>query len=64
MVSCVNLTDKAVKVEVEEITQPDTDAYLIAENIAGQLTAPYFSWSGDETCYYAGDAPRCGRYSH
>lgn len=31
------LTDKSVKVEVEEIAQPDTDAYLIAENIAGQL---------------------------
>jgi small subunit ribosomal protein S3 len=32
-----DLTDKAVKVEVEEISQPDTDAQLIAENIAGQL---------------------------
>ena len=32
------LTDKAVKLEVEEVTQPDTDAYLIAENIANQLT--------------------------
>lgn len=32
-----NLTDKAVRVEVEEIAQPDTDAQLIAENIAGQL---------------------------
>lgn len=31
-------TDKAVKVEVEEITQPDTNAQLIAENVAGQLT--------------------------
>ena len=31
------LTDKAVRVEVEEITQPDTDAQLIAENISGQL---------------------------
>lgn len=31
-------TDKAVKVEVEEITQPDTDAQLIAENVASQLT--------------------------
>lgn len=31
------LTDKAVKLEVEEIAQPDTDAFLIAENIAGQL---------------------------
>lgn len=31
------LTGKAVKVEVEEISQPDTDAQLIAENIAGQL---------------------------
>lgn len=31
------LTDKAVKVEVQEITQPDTNAQLIAENIAGQL---------------------------
>ncbi|MCA9916743.1 MAG: 30S ribosomal protein S3 [Anaerolineales bacterium] len=31
------LTDKAVRVEVEEITQPDTDAQLISENIAGQL---------------------------
>ena len=29
-----DLTDKAVKVEVEEISQPDTDAQLIAENIA------------------------------
>ncbi len=32
------LTGKSVKLEVEEISQPDTDAYLIAENIAGQLT--------------------------
>jgi small subunit ribosomal protein S3 len=32
-----DLTDKAVRVEVEEISQPDTDAQLISENIAGQL---------------------------
>ncbi|MCP4424781.1 MAG: 30S ribosomal protein S3 [Chloroflexi bacterium] len=32
-----NLTNKSVKLEVEEIEQPDTDAYLIAENIANQL---------------------------
>lgn len=32
-----NLTGKSIRVEVEEITQPDTDAQLIAENIAGQL---------------------------
>ena len=32
-----SLTDKAVRVEVEEISQPDTDAQLIAENVAGQL---------------------------
>ncbi|MFN2137483.1 MAG: 30S ribosomal protein S3 [Candidatus Promineifilaceae bacterium] len=32
-----DMTDKVVKVEVEEITQPDADAQLIAENIAGQL---------------------------
>ena len=31
------LTGKAVKLEVEEITQPDLDAQLVAENIAGQL---------------------------
>ena len=31
------LTSKAVRLEVEEITQPDTDAQLIAENVAGQL---------------------------
>lgn len=31
------LTNKAVKLEVEEITQPDLDAKLVAENIAGQL---------------------------
>lgn len=31
------LTNKAVRLEVEEITQPDTDAQLIAENVAGQL---------------------------
>lgn len=30
-------TGKSVRVEVEEITQPDTDAQLIAENIASQL---------------------------
>jgi small subunit ribosomal protein S3 len=30
-------TEKSVRVEVEEITQPDTDAQLIAENVAGQL---------------------------
>jgi small subunit ribosomal protein S3 len=32
-----DLTGKAVKVEVEEIAQPDADAQLIAENITGQL---------------------------
>lgn len=32
-----DLTGKSVKLEVEEISSPDTDAYLIAENIAGQL---------------------------
>ena len=32
-----DLTGKAVKVEVEEISQPDADAQLIAENITGQL---------------------------
>ncbi|MCL4267547.1 MAG: 30S ribosomal protein S3 [Anaerolineae bacterium] len=32
-----DLTGKTVRVEVEEITQPDTNAQLIAENIAGQL---------------------------
>ena len=31
------LTGKSIRVEVEEITQPDTDAQLIAENVAGQL---------------------------
>ncbi|PID86099.1 MAG: 30S ribosomal protein S3 [Chloroflexi bacterium] len=31
------LTGKAVRLEVEEITQPDTDAQLIAENVANQL---------------------------
>ncbi|MFO7683077.1 MAG: 30S ribosomal protein S3 [Chloroflexota bacterium] len=31
------LTGKAVRLEVEEVTQPDTDARLIAENIANQL---------------------------
>jgi small subunit ribosomal protein S3 len=32
-----DMTGKVVKVEVEEITQPDADAQLIAENIASQL---------------------------
>lgn len=32
-----DLTDKAVKLEVEEIADPDLDARLIAENIASQL---------------------------
>jgi small subunit ribosomal protein S3 len=30
-------TNKVVKVEVEEITQPDLDPQLVAENITGQL---------------------------
>jgi small subunit ribosomal protein S3 len=30
-------TGKVIKLEVEEITQPDADAQLIAENVAGQL---------------------------
>ena len=30
-------TNKTVKLEIEEITQPDMDATLVAENIAGQL---------------------------
>lgn len=32
-----DLTGKSVKLDVEEISQPDTNAQLIAENIAGQL---------------------------
>ncbi len=32
-----SLTSKSVRVEVEEISQPDTDAQLIAVNVAGQL---------------------------
>ncbi len=31
------LTDKKVKVEVNEIEKPDLDATLVAENVAGQL---------------------------
>ena len=31
------LTGKSVRLEVEEITQPDTDAQLISENVARQL---------------------------
>ena len=31
------ITDKAVKVDIQEITQPDLNAKLVAENIAGQL---------------------------
>ena len=32
-----DMTNKAVKLDVEEITAPDLDARLVAENIAGQL---------------------------
>ena len=32
-----DMTGKVIKVEVEEITQPDADAQLIAENIVSQL---------------------------
>jgi small subunit ribosomal protein S3 len=32
-----DLTSKSVKVDVEEISMPDMDAQLVAENIAGQL---------------------------
>ena len=32
-----DLTGKAIKLDVEEISQPDVDAQLVAENIAGQL---------------------------
>ncbi|MBP9501401.1 MAG: 30S ribosomal protein S3 [Candidatus Promineofilum sp.] len=32
-----DMTGKTVRVEVEEITQPDSSAQLIAENITGQL---------------------------
>lgn len=32
-----DLTGKAVKLEVEEISDPDLDAFLVAENIAQQL---------------------------
>jgi len=31
------LTDKRVRVEVEEVDKPDLDAHLVAENIASQL---------------------------
>jgi small subunit ribosomal protein S3 len=32
-----DLTGKSVKLDVEEISQPDTNAQLVAENISGQL---------------------------
>lgn len=32
-----NVTGKSIRLEVEEITSPDTDATLIAKNVAGQL---------------------------
>lgn len=32
-----NLTKKSIKVDIEEISQPDLDAQLVAENVAGQL---------------------------
>lgn len=32
-----DLTGKSIKLDVEEISQPDTNAQLVAENIAGQL---------------------------
>lgn len=32
------MTKKSVKVDIAEISQPDLDAQLVAENIAGQLT--------------------------
>jgi len=32
-----NLTNKSVRLDVEEISMPDLDAQLVAENIAGQL---------------------------
>lgn len=35
--SLENITDKKVKVEVEEIEKPDMDAKLVAENVASQL---------------------------
>ena len=35
--SLEELTDKRVRVEVEEVEKPDLDAYLVAENIASQL---------------------------
>jgi small subunit ribosomal protein S3 len=31
------LTKKKIDLDIKEITAPDTDAYLVAENIAGQL---------------------------
>ncbi len=33
-----DITGKAIKVDIEEVGQPDLNAYLVAENIAGQLT--------------------------
>jgi small subunit ribosomal protein S3 len=35
--SLEELTDKRVRVEVEEVEKPDLDAHLVAENIASQL---------------------------
>lgn len=32
-----DITGKSIRLEVEEIAQPDTDAKLIAENVGGQL---------------------------
>ena len=58
------MTGKVIKVEVEEISQPDADAQLIAENITSQLDAPYFTQSGHEKGCDAGDARWCARGSN
>ena len=59
------LTKRKVKLEIKEIRQPELDAYLVAMNIAQQLSPPDRLPQGDEAGHPADDeGRRQGRQDH
>ncbi len=51
------LTGKKIDLEIKEIKNPDTDAYLVAANIAGQMERRVILSPRHETCFATGNAP-------
>ena len=58
------LTEAEVSVNVEEIRRPETQAQLVADNVAHQLTQAHQLPPGDEACRAGGDAGGRRRHSH